>query len=138
MLLKCCFTSTETVVLLGTGNQDGHLDFHTAPEFSVRTYVSACARVCVRACVRARARDKMSVSLCLCRPSGLLRDGTPGIIHYYNERRWGQDSRRPGKCCCTGPAWLGWCCRSLRTNSQWVSQLRCDLGKRNKTSVSRE
>ena len=30
-LLKCCFTSTETVGLLGTGAQDGHLNFHTAP-----------------------------------------------------------------------------------------------------------
>ena len=30
--LKCCFTSAETVGLLGTGAQDGHLDFHTAPE----------------------------------------------------------------------------------------------------------
>ena len=32
MLAGCCFTSTETVGLLGTGAQDGHLDFHTAPE----------------------------------------------------------------------------------------------------------
>ena len=32
LLLKCCFTSTETVGLLGTGAQDGHFDFHTAPE----------------------------------------------------------------------------------------------------------
>ena len=32
-MLKCCFTSTETVGLLGTGAQDVHLDFHTAPEF---------------------------------------------------------------------------------------------------------
>ena len=31
-LLKCCFTSTETVGVLGTGAQDVHLDFHTAPE----------------------------------------------------------------------------------------------------------
>ena len=31
-LLKCCFTSTETVGLLGTGALDGHLAFHTAPE----------------------------------------------------------------------------------------------------------
>ena len=31
-LLKCCFTTTETVGLLGTGAHDGHLDFHTAPE----------------------------------------------------------------------------------------------------------
>ena len=30
---ECCFTSTETVGLLGTGAQDVHLDFHTAPEF---------------------------------------------------------------------------------------------------------
>ena len=32
LLLKCCFMSTETVGLLGPGAQDGHLDFHTAPE----------------------------------------------------------------------------------------------------------
>ena len=32
VVLKCCFTSTETVCLLGTGAQDGHLDFDTAPE----------------------------------------------------------------------------------------------------------
>ena len=32
--LKCCFTSTETVGLLGTGAQDVHLDFHTPPELS--------------------------------------------------------------------------------------------------------
>ena len=32
LMLKCCFTSTETVGLLGTGAQDVHLDFHTAPE----------------------------------------------------------------------------------------------------------
>ena len=31
-LVECRFTSTETVGLLGTGAQDGHLDFHTAPE----------------------------------------------------------------------------------------------------------
>ena len=30
--LECCFTSTDTVGLLGTGAQDGHLHFHTAPE----------------------------------------------------------------------------------------------------------
>ena len=30
--LKCCFSSTETVGLIGTGAQDVHLDFHTAPE----------------------------------------------------------------------------------------------------------
>ena len=31
-LVVCCFASTETVGLLGTEAQDGHLDFHTAPE----------------------------------------------------------------------------------------------------------
>ena len=33
-LVECCFSSTETVGLLGTGAQDGHLDFTTAPELS--------------------------------------------------------------------------------------------------------
>ena len=33
MLVECCFTSRETVGLLGTGAQDGHLDFHAAPDF---------------------------------------------------------------------------------------------------------
>ena len=32
VLFECCFTSTETVGLLGTGIQDVHPDFHTAPE----------------------------------------------------------------------------------------------------------
>ena len=31
-LVECCFTSTETVGLLGMGAQDGHLGFHTALE----------------------------------------------------------------------------------------------------------
>ena len=31
-LVACFFTSTETVGLLGTGAQDGHLDFHTDSE----------------------------------------------------------------------------------------------------------
>ena len=34
IMVECCFTSTETVGLLGTGAQDGYLDFHTAPELS--------------------------------------------------------------------------------------------------------
>ena len=29
LLVQCCFTSTETVGLLGTGAQDGNLHFHT-------------------------------------------------------------------------------------------------------------
>ena len=32
MLAECCFTSTETVGLLGTGAQDVHPDIHTVPE----------------------------------------------------------------------------------------------------------
>ena len=31
-VVECCFTSKETVGLLGTGAQDVHLDIHTAPE----------------------------------------------------------------------------------------------------------
>ena len=33
--LKCCFTSTETIGLLGMGAQDVHHDFHTAPELCI-------------------------------------------------------------------------------------------------------
>ena len=36
--VECCFTSTETVGLLGTGAQDGHLDFHTAPELCCKGF----------------------------------------------------------------------------------------------------
>ena len=34
-MAEYCFMSTETVGLLGTGDQDGHLDFHTASELWV-------------------------------------------------------------------------------------------------------
>ena len=37
--LKCCFTYTENVCLLGTGTQDVHLDFHTAPELCARGFL---------------------------------------------------------------------------------------------------
>ena len=42
LLLKCCFTSTETVGLLGTGAQDGHLDFHTAPGLYSVPFLQCC------------------------------------------------------------------------------------------------
>ena len=32
LLVERSVTSTETVGVLGTGSQDGHPDFHTAPE----------------------------------------------------------------------------------------------------------
>lgn len=35
-LVEFCFTSTETVGLLGTGAQDGHFHFHTAPKLNGR------------------------------------------------------------------------------------------------------
>ena len=43
-MLKCCFTSTETVGLLGTGAQDVHLDFHTAPELWAKQCWSVALR----------------------------------------------------------------------------------------------
>ena len=39
-LAECCFTFTETVGLLGTGTQDVHLDFHTAPELCMALLLS--------------------------------------------------------------------------------------------------
>ena len=41
MAMKSCFTSTETVGLLGTRAQDGHLDFHSAPELWDSTFAGA-------------------------------------------------------------------------------------------------
>ena len=57
-LVKCCSTSTETVGLLGTGAQDVHLDFHTAPElcfseqsvgqgFSFNRWGAECPCICL-------------------------------------------------------------------------------------------
>ena len=40
-LVGCCFTSTETIGLLGSGAQDGHRDFHTAPELCVMSSAEA-------------------------------------------------------------------------------------------------
>ena len=42
LLAECCFTSTETVGFLGTGSQDGHLDFHTAHEHPAHDIFSQC------------------------------------------------------------------------------------------------
>ena len=36
-LVEYCFASTETAGLLGTGAQDGYLDFYTAPELCIST-----------------------------------------------------------------------------------------------------
>ena len=56
--LKCCFTSTETVGLLGTGSQDGHLGFHTA--------------------VSSVYHDRVEVLLNVHRNRRFIRDGSPG------------------------------------------------------------
>ena len=42
----------------------------------MRAYVRACV-VCVSVCLCVCVRDEMIVSLCLCKRSGLLRDGAP-------------------------------------------------------------
>ena len=42
-LVQCCFTSTETIRLIRDGGiQHGHLDFHTAPELSVKIHPCWC------------------------------------------------------------------------------------------------
>ena len=69
-LVECCYTSIETVGFLGTGAQDGHLDFYTAPElwgFRETTWTFYMAlgiplnNVCVRACLCLLLRIKLSV-----------------------------------------------------------------------------
>ena len=42
VVVECCFTSPETVGLLETGAQDGHLDFHTAPELCSDVVDESC------------------------------------------------------------------------------------------------
>ena len=42
VVVECGFTSTETVGLLGTGAQDGHPDFHTAPELCSDVLDESC------------------------------------------------------------------------------------------------
>ena len=56
LLLKCYFTSTETVGLLGTGAQDVHLDFHTAPE--------VCARLSVEDVLQCPGLAHVSIVVC--------------------------------------------------------------------------
>ena len=51
LLLKFCFTSTETVGLLGAEAQDVHLDFHTAPGLCV------VARLAVPASLNGNRRE---------------------------------------------------------------------------------
>ena len=41
-LVECCFTSTETVGLSGTGAQEVHLDFHTPPELCEVGWLVEC------------------------------------------------------------------------------------------------
>ena len=61
-MIKCCFTHTETVGLLGTGAQDIHLDSHTAPEL--------CCDYVHRNC-------------------RFIRDGSPGPFCFTStEARW--------------------------------------------------
>ena len=49
-MVECCLMSTETVDLLGTGAQDGHLNFYTAPELCMIRIDSDICFLYVRAC----------------------------------------------------------------------------------------
>ena len=68
-ITKRCFTSTETVGLLGTGAQVGHLDFHTAPELWVFTLVGWALLYVHRNC-------------------RLIRDGSPGRPLRLSHSSW--------------------------------------------------
>ena len=56
-LVERCFTYADTVGLLGTGAQDGHLDFHTAPELS---YGEAAVPVCWTVSAKRHAVERRS------------------------------------------------------------------------------
>ena len=66
--VECCFTSTETVGLLGTGAQDGHLDFHTAPvdvkhHVYLLTYFTATSTREIHLCARPASQLTRSLLL---------------------------------------------------------------------------
>ena len=42
IVVECCYTSTETVGVLGTRAQDGHLNFYTAPEICLLLLLQCC------------------------------------------------------------------------------------------------
>ena len=69
LLLKCCFTSTETVGLLGMGALDVHLDFHTAPELCCKPVV-------------------VEILLYVHRNRRLIRDGSPGRPPRLSHSSW--------------------------------------------------
>ena len=60
---RCCLTTTETIgpSVLGTGAQDGHLGFHTAPEL--------CSLLLLLQMLPYDHRDHRTIS---------IRDGSPG------------------------------------------------------------
>ena len=93
LLLKCCFTSTETEGLLGTGAQDGSLDFHTAPELCMSggVYIP-----CLGLCACVTSFECQLSPLCVdsaralwasfCRfvfTVFLVRGAAPSLFHYF-------------------------------------------------------
>ena len=92
-LVECCFASTETVGLLGTGAQDGHPDFHTAPELCMSggVYVP-----CLGLCACVTSFECQLSPLCVdsarvlwasfCRfvfTVFLVRGAAPSLFHYF-------------------------------------------------------
>ena len=49
-MVQYCFTSTETVRHVRTGPQDGHHDFHTAPELCYTAVAAAVVLLNVLGC----------------------------------------------------------------------------------------
>ena len=111
-LVKCCFTSTETVGLLGTGAQDGHLDFHTAPELWI--FVGW-------------------VLLYVHRNRRLIRDGSPGRPPRLSHSSWALNLRdhvalRPQKrVCLLGTVHQISCAGNLMPDKmhKWMIVLTC-------------
>ena len=101
-LAGCCFTSTETVGLLGTGAQDGHLDFHTAPELCCQRLVECCfTSTEIVGLLGTGAQDghldfhtalqptvKVEVLLYVHRNLRLIRDGCPGRPPGLSDSSW--------------------------------------------------
>ena len=87
-LVQCCFTSTETVGLLGTGAQDGHLDFHTAPELWDRS--CCCPRTSVDILGTSWDQCRGMVQYCFMSTEArrLVRTNSPGRPPRLSHSSW--------------------------------------------------
>ena len=83
-MFKCCFTSTETVGLLGTGAQDVHLDFHTAAELWRKSLKLKCCSTSTETVGLLGTKPRTATSTLTQLPSSGKREKEPSYWSLYN------------------------------------------------------